>query len=155
MPLKIATKPSSKVSASSGINWEIIFSFGIWSLWLRRNNIIFRNENYQRNLKAKVLSKAIEFAFIGVRGLIRNDKGEWIKGYARAIGLTTSVAAELWASGDGIKLCISLKIPAVITDLDAQLVVDLLEKNDGHPNGIGALVSDCKAGLREIPMLQI
>ena len=91
----------------------------------------------------------------GVGGLIRNDKGEWIKGYARAIGLATRVAAELWALGDGIKLCISLKIPAVITDLDARLVVDLLEKNDGHPNGIGALVSDCKAGLREIPMLQI
>ena len=42
-----------------------------------------------------------------------------------------------------------------IIDLDAQLVVDLLEKNDGHPNRIGALASDCKAGLREIPMLQI
>ena len=59
---------SSKVSPSSGINWEIIFPFGIWSLWLRRNNIIFRNENYRRNLKANVLSKAIEFAFIGISG---------------------------------------------------------------------------------------
>ncbi|KAK9997745.1 hypothetical protein SO802_022431 [Lithocarpus litseifolius] len=39
--------------------------------------------------------------------------------------------------------------------MDAQLVVDLLERNGGHPNGIGALVSECKAGLREIPMVQI
>ena len=38
----------------------------------------------------------------GGGGLIRNEKGEWIKGYARAIGVTTSVAAELWAIRDGI-----------------------------------------------------
>lgn len=31
----------------------------------------------------------------GGGGLIRNDKGEWVKGYARAIDITTSVAAEL------------------------------------------------------------
>ena len=30
-------------------------------------------------------------------GLICNEKGEWIKGYARAIGITTSVATGLWA----------------------------------------------------------
>ena len=45
----------------------------------------------------------------GGGGLIRNDKGEWVKGYARAVGFTTSIAAELWALRDGIKLYISLK----------------------------------------------
>ena len=73
----------------------------------------------------------------------------------RAIGCTTSVAAELWALRDGIRLCITLKIPVVIFELDAKLVVDLLQKGEGNPNGIGALVSDCKAGLQEIPMVQI
>ena len=38
----------------------------------------------------------------GGGGIIRNDEGKWIKGYARAIGNTTSVAAELWALRDGI-----------------------------------------------------
>lgn len=36
-----------------------------------------------------------------------------------------------------------------------QLLVDLLQKEDGHPNGIGALVSDCKAGLREITLVHV
>ena len=31
----------------------------------------------------------------GGGGLIQNEKGEWVKGYARAIGITTSVAVEL------------------------------------------------------------
>ena len=29
-------------------------------------------------------------------GLIHNEKGEWVNGYARAISITTSVVAELW-----------------------------------------------------------
>ena len=56
---------------------------------------------------------------------------------------------------DGIKLCISLKLPSVIFELDAKLIVDLLQKEEGHPNCIRALVSDCKTGLRDIPMVQI
>ncbi|KAK9991878.1 hypothetical protein SO802_026863 [Lithocarpus litseifolius] len=91
----------------------------------------------------------------GGGGLIRDDKGDWIKGYARAIGITTNVAAESWALRDGIRLCIALKIPVVIIELDAQVVVDLLKKNASHPSGIGALVSDYKNGLKEISMVQI
>lgn len=86
----------------------------------------------------------------GRGGLIWNDKGEWIKCYARAVELTANVAMELWASRDGIRLCISLKLPAVIIELDVQLIVDLLKKDDGHPNSIDALVSEFKTGLREI-----
>lgn len=91
----------------------------------------------------------------GGGGLIRNDKGEWIRGYARAIGYTTSVVVELWALRDDIRLCIALKIPVVVFELDAKLIVDLLQKGEGHLNGIGALVSHCKAGLQEIPLVQI
>ena len=157
---------------------------------------IFRNTKNQRCLKAEVLSRAIEYANIGINNkqvrsqakiqvrwnppptppllsstlmvllletqdwledeiLFGMTKEIWIKGYARAIGTTTSVATELWALRDGIRLCIALKIPAVIIELDAQVVVDLLKKNASHPNGIGALVNDCKNGLREIPMVQI
>ena len=127
------TRPSSTL----GINWNVLFSFGIWTLWLHRNNVILREKAPQSNLKTKIISKATAFAFLGLDGkrpthqatiwvkwialpvnwykvnsdesalgnlglaggggLIRNDKGEWIRGYARAIGSTTSVAAELWA----------------------------------------------------------
>ena len=59
---------------------------------------------------------------------IQNDKGEWIRGFARAVGHTTSVATEFWALRDGIRLCISLKLPAVIIELDAKLIVELMQK---------------------------
>ena len=62
----------------------------------------------------------------GGGGLLRNTNREWMKGFARAIGVTTSITAELWALPVGIRLCIALKIPAVIIELDAKVVVDLL-----------------------------
>ena len=91
----------------------------------------------------------------GGGGLIRNERGEWIKGYARAIGITTSVAAELWALRDGICLCSALNFPAVIVELDSKLVVDLLNKELDNPNGIDVLVSDCRESLKAIPCVRI
>nr|POE90296.1 putative ribonuclease h protein [Quercus suber] len=88
-------------------------------------------------------------------GLIRDDTGKWVKGYTRAIGSTTSVAAELWALRDGIRLCIALKLQAVVFELDAKLVVDLLKKEDRLSNSNDNIVEDCKKGLKEIPMVMV
>ena len=52
--------------SSSGIRWEIIFSFGVRTLWLHRNRVLFRNERAQDILKPDVLSKAVEFAYVGI-----------------------------------------------------------------------------------------
>ena len=82
-------------------------------------------------------------------------KSEETEGYARNVGFFTSVAAELWALRDGLRLCIALKLLAVIIELDANLIVDLLQKSDGHWNCIDALVSDCKTELGNIPRVQI
>ena len=68
---------------------------------------------------------------------------------------TTSVAAELWALRDGIRLCIALKIPAVIIELDAKVVVDLLQKETRNQNGLDAILGDCRAGLRVILRVEI
>ena len=48
--------------SSLGIRWGIIFSFGVQTLWLHRNGVLFRNERAQNNLKPEVLSKVLEFA---------------------------------------------------------------------------------------------
>lgn len=88
-------------------------------------------------------------------GLIRDDKGVWIKGYARNIDHTTNATAELWALRDGLRLCSALKLPTMIIELDAKIIVDLLQKEDSHQNCIDALVSDSKSELRAIPMVQV
>ena len=87
----------------------------------------------------------------GGRGIIQNANGEWVGGFARAIGTTTSAVAELWALQDGLNMCIELNLPAVIIELDAKLVVDLLKKWGGSLNGNDVIVADCKESLKKIP----
>ena len=91
----------------------------------------------------------------GEGGLIRDSKGEWVSGYARAIGFTTNVVMELWALHDGINLCIDLNLENVIIELDAKLLVDLLMKDERSSNGNEVITADCKEGLKRIPRVRI
>ena len=52
-----------------------------------------------------------------------------MKGYARAIGIMTSVVAVLWDLRDGIQLCTALKLSMVEMELDAKVVIDLVGKS--------------------------
>ena len=88
-------------------------------------------------------------------GIIRNSYGEWVSGFARAIGYTTNVAAELWALRDGINLCIDLKLTNVIIELDAKLVMDLLQNEDCRNNGKEVIIADCRKGPKKIPIVRI
>ena len=91
----------------------------------------------------------------GGGGIIRDSAGNWVKGYARAIGVTTSVAAELWALREGIRLCIALKLPAVEIEMDVQVVADPVSSNSSRLNYTNVFVSDCKEGLKKIPLVRI
>lgn len=75
--------------------------------------------------------------------------------YARAIGNTTSMVAELWVLRDSINLYLSLNLCAMEIELDAKLDVDLLKKEGGNPNGNDVIVIDCREGLMNIPLAKI
>ena len=59
---------SSKNSCISSIEWSILFSFALWSLWLHRNSIAFERAHSHLDLKAETLAKATEFFYIGING---------------------------------------------------------------------------------------
>ena len=191
----LRTNCASNLAYTSGISWGIIFLFGVWSLWLRRNKVVFGNNPSHKPLMTETIAKAAEFAFLGAHtkvrcslttiqvqgyapldnwfklnsngssmgnlgragkgGLTRNSKGEWVSGYARAIGYTTSVMAELWALRDGINLCIDLNLKNVIIELDAKLVVDLLMKDERRSNGNEVIIANYKECLKRIPRVKI
>lgn len=66
----------------------------------------------------------------GGGGLIRNCQGNWIKGFLRSMGFTTSVMAELWALRDGLYLAIQLGINFLEVELDAKVIVEMINNND-------------------------
>lgn len=59
---------SSKNHERSSISWGVIFPVGIWTLWLFRNRVVFRNDTSSRRLSSEILSRASEMAFIVLNG---------------------------------------------------------------------------------------
>ena len=59
---------STKSCVMNNLNWGTVFSFGIWSLWLRRNGVLFRGERPNRNVREEVIAKATEFVYVGING---------------------------------------------------------------------------------------
>ena len=91
----------------------------------------------------------------GGGGLIRDCSGQWIKGFARSIGFATSVSAEFWALRDGLKLALSEGIQNLIVELDARVVVDLLNSNVDIHKPYSLLLCNCRCLLRRIPKVQV
>ena len=72
----------------------------------------------------------------GGRGLIRDGNGDWVIGFARKIGTTTSFMVELWALRDGLLLCLQIQAQVVLVELDAKAVVDAFNLQSYSNTGI-------------------
>jgi len=61
----------------------------------------------------------------GCGGLLRDEHGNWLAGFARRIGTTTSFVAELWGLRDGLSLCYNLNIylPSLLSLMQKQLLI--------------------------------
>ena len=88
-------------------------------------------------------------------GLLRDSNGHWVKGYARSIGFTTNVIAELWALRDGLNLALSEGIRNLIVELDARVVVDLIKSNADSSKLYSPLLCDCRCLLKEFHRVQV
>lgn len=82
-----------------------------------------------------------------VQGLLRDSNVVWIRGFYCNIGITNSLAVELWGLRDGLTLARKVNICKLIIEIDAKLVVDLINSVDylitlSHP--YSALIADCR-----------
>lgn len=65
----------------------------------------------------------------GDGGILRNEHGNWINGFARNCGKVNSVMAELWALRDGLHMAAMENIHNLIVELDALAVVQLMKNS--------------------------
>ena len=63
---------------------------------------------------------------VGGGGILRDEEGNWLRGFARRIGIANSFTTELWALYDGLMLCNQLNVQAVNIELDAKSIVDAI-----------------------------
>ncbi|XP_023898408.1 uncharacterized protein LOC112010297 [Quercus suber] len=88
-------------------------------------------------------------------GVIRDEEGNWLVGFARNIGITTSFQAELWGQRDGLTLCVEHNFSAVEVELDARAVLDVITSPVCSNSLITSLVNDCKQLASRIPQLRL
>ncbi|GMP96757.1 hypothetical protein CsSME_00045259 [Camellia sinensis var. sinensis] len=61
---------------------------------------------------------------VAAGGLIRDHLGHWVMGFCKNIGVTSSVASEIWALRDGIKLALDKNL----SNLEIETYAILLEQ---------------------------
>uniref|UniRef100_A0A6N2MZS1 RNase H type-1 domain-containing protein n=1 Tax=Salix viminalis TaxID=40686 RepID=A0A6N2MZS1_SALVM len=67
----------------------------------------------------------------GAGGVIRDHMGTWIGGFARNIGICSSVTAELWAIYEGLKLTWDKGFRKVYLESDSRVVIALFNGESG------------------------
>jgi ribonuclease HI len=79
----------------------------------------------------------------GGGGVIRNHVGDWVGGFSRAIGVITSVQAELRALIDSLKLAIDLGILNLEIEMDYLVAVELVNSITTPNVFLSTIVTDC------------
>ena len=73
-----------------------------------------------------------------------------MQGYARGLGHTNSIMAELWALRDGLILAKGMGLNNLIIALDALSIV-ILMNNDSANSLMEPFLTDCRNLLKDIP----
>ena len=91
----------------------------------------------------------------GCGGVIRNDEGQWIVGFSKCIGITSSFAAELWGLREGLILCCNLNISSLEIELDAKAIVDILNKPAFENSIISPILDDCRLLIGRFSQIRV
>ena len=62
----------------------------------------------------------------GAGGVLRDQMGSWIRGFARNIGICSSVTAELWAIYEGLLLTWDKGFRKVVLESDSRVAVGFI-----------------------------
>ena len=78
---------------------------------------------------------------------MRDSNKNWIGGFSHKLGITNSLATELWGIRDGLLLAHDLNIHKLIVETHAKSVVELLKPIAADIFGFhpySALINDCR-----------
>ena len=91
----------------------------------------------------------------GCGGLLRDSVGQLIVGFAKTISASSSIAAELWALREGLRLCVERDCHAVEIELDATATISLVSSNVNTNGDLSGLVDDCRVLLLCLPQAKL
>ena len=88
-------------------------------------------------------------------GVVRDEHGSWVAGFIRHVGATNSFAAELWGLRDGLVLCSSLNISCLTIEIEAKVIVDVLQNSDYVNHIISPILDDCRNLMTRFQQVQV
>ena len=91
---------------------------------------------------------------LGVEVSSKTAKEIWVKGFLRLIGFTTSIISELWALKDGLSLAIQLGFYQLEVELNAMVIVDLINSDKNPNRDYSPLLYDCRSLLARLPQVR-
>ena len=80
----------------------------------------------------------------GCGGLVRSVDGQWVVGFSKRIGATSSFAVEWWGLREGLQLCCNLNISCLEIEMDAKAIVNVVRNPDYVNNIISPILDDCR-----------
>ncbi|XP_075663106.1 uncharacterized protein LOC142632618 [Castanea sativa] len=87
--------------------------------------------------------------------VIRDANGHWISDFNKRIGTTNSFAVELLGLREGLLLCRRLNIAALVIELDAESIVNVLNNPSYANNSISPILDDCRVLVSLMQQIQI
>lgn len=90
----------------------------------------------------------------GGGGILRDEHGNWINGFARNCGKVNSVMAELWALRDGLHMAAMQNTHYLIVELNALAVVQLMKSSIANLS-LEPLLTNCRLLLKKFPHLRV
>ena len=77
-------------------------------------------------------------------GIIGDERGQWIMGFSKRIGVANSFIAELWGLRDGLHLCCCRDFDSLEVEIDAKAILDALLNPEYVNNIVSPLLDDCR-----------
>ena len=77
-----------------------------------------------------------------------------MKGFARSIGFTTSITVEFWALRDGLLLANQIGVQNLVIELDAKVVVELVQSETTSNAFYSSLLAEYKSLLGRLGRFQ-
>lgn len=80
----------------------------------------------------------------GGGGVLRDERGRWLKGFCMGLGTTNSLAAEGRGLREGLRLAVSLGIQFLSIELDARVLYDLFYRSSRINMYLYHIILECR-----------
>ncbi|GLT87976.1 hypothetical protein SLE2022_060240 [Rubroshorea leprosula] len=91
----------------------------------------------------------------GAGGVFRDHLGNFIIGFSRKVGFATSLAAELWATRDGLLIAIHRGFNNLIVESDSKTAISMITAGSYNCHHLSTLILDCRELLCQFENVQI